>query len=211
MELDGLFTGLGNPGPEYAHTRHNLGFMLADLLLAACAAEGACAALSGGKGRYEAWKCRLPGKSGPQWLVVKPMTFMNRSGEAVLPLMRYYRIPLDKLFAAHDELDLPFGKLRLKFGGGSAGHKGVDSLVECAGSQDFHRLRLGIGKPLLSDTLSFVLGRFGPEEKQALPAVLAAALDGFFTFAREGPAPAQRRINPFSPPPRAADVPDTGM
>lgn len=200
MELDGLFTGLGNPGPEYLHTRHNFGFMLADLLLEACREKGRCDALSGGKGKYEAWKCSLPGKTGGTWLVVKPLTFMNRSGEAVLPLLRYYRIPLDRLVVAQDELDLPFGRLRIKFGGGSAGHKGIDSIAELAGCKDFYRLRLGIGKPAGYDTVSFVLGRFSAPENEQLAKVLDAALAGFLVFAREGLIPAERRINSFSLP-----------
>lgn len=200
MELDGLFAGLGNPGPEYAHTRHNFGFMLADALLADCREKGRCDRLSGGKGRYEAFRCAFPGKSGGTWLVVKPLTFMNLSGEAVLPLLRYYRIPLDKLLVAHDELDLPFGQMRIKTGGGSAGHRGIDSIAEVAGSKDFYRLRLGIGKPVGHDTVSYVLSRFGAEENERLPAVLEAALKGVYTFDREGFTPAQRRINAFSLP-----------
>ncbi|MDL2272080.1 aminoacyl-tRNA hydrolase [Desulfovibrio sp. OttesenSCG-928-I05] len=200
MELDGLFAGLGNPGPEYAHTRHNFGFMLADMLLEDCRAKGRCDQLSGGKGRYEAFKCRLPGKNGGTWLVVKPLTFMNRSGEAVLPLLRYYRVPLENLLVAHDELDIPFGRLRIKIGGGSAGHKGIDSIAEVAGSKEFYRLRLGIGKPAGYDTVSFVLGRFGAEENEHMETILNAALKGFYTFAREGFTPAQRRINAFALP-----------
>ena len=200
MELNGLFAGLGNPGSEYTHTRHNFGFILADTLIEECKRNGSCDTLSGGKGRYEAVRCKFPGKNSGTWLIVKPLTYMNRSGEAVLPLLRYYRIPLNRLLVAHDELDIPFGRLRIKSGGGSAGHKGVDSIADVAGSKDFHRLRLGIGKPAGYDTVSYVLGRFGTEENGCLPKILEAALKGIYAFDREGFTAAQRSINAFSLP-----------
>lgn len=198
MELDGLFLGLGNPGPTYANTRHNCGFMLADAILDACARNGDINRLSGGKKLYEAWQCRLPVKGSPLWIIAKPQTFMNKSGEAAVSLLQYYKIPLANLVAAHDELDLPLGKIRLKFGGGTAGHNGVKSIAACTGSQDFYRIRLGIGKPEGYEVTSFVLGKFAEQERRHMEKTLDAAAAGFFTFCEEGFPKAQRQINGFT-------------
>ncbi len=198
MEISGLFLGLGNPGPTYAQTRHNFGFMAVDALLEACRDNGDVTALSGGKKWYEAWKCRLPLGGSPSWIVAKPLTFMNKSGEAALALLQYYRIPTAGLVVAHDELDLPLGRMRFKFGGGAAGHNGIRSIAGCLGSQDFYRLRLGIGKPEGFDTTSFVLGRFSGTETKLAAEVLPAAVAGFFRFAAQGLAEAQQFINGFT-------------
>ena len=198
MDTGGLFLGLGNPGPTYAHTRHNFGFMAVDALLEACNRHGDVTPLSGGKKKYEAWKCRLPIPSSPTWIVAKPLTFMNKSGEAALPLLQFYRIPPSRLVVAHDELDLPLGKIRFKTGGGAAGHNGIRSIAEILGTPDFYRLRLGIGKPEGYDTTSFVLGRFAENELRATDEVLPAAIEGFFRFCTHGFKDAQQFINGFA-------------
>lgn len=198
MEIGGLFLGLGNPGAAYANTRHNFGFMLADALLETCRNGGDVTSLSGGKKKYDAWKCRLPIASSPMWIVAKPLTFMNKSGEAAAPLLQFYRIPPSRLVVAHDELDLPLGRMRFKSGGGAAGHNGVRSIAECLGTPDFFRLRLGIGKPAGFDTTSFVLGRFAEPEMKILQEVTTAALDGFFRFCAGGVKEAQQFINGFT-------------
>lgn len=198
MELGGLFLGLGNPGQTYANTRHNFGFMLVDAILDACERDGEMSQLSGGKKLYEAWKCRLPIKGRPMWIIAKPQTFMNKSGEAAVSLLQYYKIPLSSLVAAHDELDLPLGKIRIKFGGGAAGHNGIRSIATCTGSQDFYRLRLGIGKPAGYEVTSFVLGKFSDQERPDLDETLRAAAVGFFTFCAEGFQKAQQQINGFT-------------
>lgn len=198
MNLDGLFIGLGNPGSTYADTRHNLGFLLADAILEACASDGEATRLSGGKKLYEAWKCRLPVPGGPYWIIAKPQTFMNKSGEAAVALCQYYKIPLSQVVAAHDELDLPLGKMRFKFGGGAAGHNGIRSIAACTGTQDFYRLRLGIGKPAGYDVTSFVLGKFSSQEKQDVESILPAAREGFFTFCVAGFSKARQEINAFT-------------
>ena len=198
MEFSGLFLGLGNPGATYAATRHNLGFMVADALLDACARHGDVSSLSGGKKKYEAWKCRLPSPVAQTWIIAKPQTYMNKSGEAAVPLLQYYHIPIEHLFVAHDELDLPLGKMRLKFAGGAAGHNGIKSLVECTGTQNFHRLRLGIDKPAEYDVSSYVLGRFSSEESKVLEKLLPAAVDVFFRFCHSGFKEAQQVSNAFT-------------
>lgn len=198
MEISGLFLGLGNPGQQYAGTRHNLGFLTADTLLETCAKAGDVTPLSGGKKRYEAWKCRLPLAPAQEWIVAKPQTFMNKSGEAAVDLLQYYRIPLSRLVVAHDELDLPLGRMRFKTGGGAAGHNGIRSIAGCTGSPEFYRLRLGIGKPQGFDTTSFVLGRFSGDETVMLAPLLAAAVEGFLLFCSHGMTEAQQFINTFT-------------
>lgn len=198
MELGGLFMGLGNPGTTYAGTRHNYGFMVADALLEECARHGDVSSLSGGKKKYEAWKCRLPVPGSPIWIIAKPQTYMNKSGEAAVALLQYYHIPTAQLFVAHDELDLPVGKMRLKFGGGAAGHNGIKSIAECTGTQEFYRLRLGIDKPAGYDVTSYVLGKFSGTETSALREIIPAAVDGFFLFCRSGFKDAQQAINAFT-------------
>lgn len=198
MELGGLFLGLGNPGATYAETRHNYGFMAADALLDHCARGGDATQLSGGKGRYEAWKCRLPLQGSAPWIVAKPQTFMNKSGEAAVALLQYYKIPLSKLVVAHDELDIPLGAMRFKFGGGAAGHNGIRSIAECTGSRDFYRLRLGVGKPAGYDVTSYVLGRFSSQENTVVSEMLPTAIEGFFRFCSAGFKDAQQFINGFT-------------
>ena len=200
MEISGLFLGLGNPGPTYAGTRHNYGFMAAEALLEACHRDGDVSPLSGGKKRYEAWKCRLPIAAGGTWIVAKPQTFMNKSGEVAVTLLQYHHIPISRLVVAHDELDLPIGKMRFKLGGGAAGHNGVRSIAGCLGSPEFHRLRLGIGKPEGFEATSFVLGRFSSSENTLVSKVLPAAVEGFFHFCSHGFINAQQFINGFTLP-----------
>ncbi|MCC8195001.1 MAG: aminoacyl-tRNA hydrolase [Deltaproteobacteria bacterium] len=198
MEIGGLFLGLGNPGPAYARTRHNFGFMTAEALLDACRRGGDVTALSGGKKRFEAWKCRLPIPSRETWIIAKPQTFMNKSGDAAVALLQYYRIPFSRLVVAHDELDLPLGRMRFKIGGGAAGHNGVRSIAESLGSPEFYRLRLGIGKPQGYEVTSYVLGRFSEPEIKIAGDVIPAAVEGFFRFREYGFTDAQQYVNGFT-------------
>ncbi len=198
MEIGGLFLGLGNPGAGYAGTRHNFGFMVADTLLEACRHNGEATPLSGGKKRFEAWKCRLPLASQPPWIIAKPQTFMNKSGEAAIALLQYYRIPLSRLVVAHDEMDLPLGAMRFKIGGGAAGHNGIRSIAESLNSPEFYRLRLGIGKPEGYDAIAYVLGRFSGQERLCVATMLPAAMEGFFRFCADGFTQAQQFINGFT-------------
>jgi PTH1 family peptidyl-tRNA hydrolase len=154
-----LVVGLGNPGPRYAGNRHNLGAMVADRL----------AALVGGRfgthrSRAEVLEGRMPGTGaapGTRVVLAKPQSFMNESGGPVTGLVRFYRVPLVRLLVLHDELDIPFGEVRLKFGGGEGGHNGLRSVVRSLGSPDFCRLRLGIGRPPgRQDPADFVLRDF---------------------------------------------------
>ena len=199
MELKGLIAGLGNPGKEYAATRHNYGFMLVEALLEECARLGQVSALSGQKDPFRLWRCSLRGGINAGWLVTTPLTFMNKSGEAVQRISAYYHIEPADILVLHDELDLPLGRMRLKTGGGHAGHNGIRSIQQMLGTPDFFRLRLGIGKPAGHDSVSYVLGRFAAEQQAVLAETIPAAVQGVLLFMKEGPRPAQQFCNGFVP------------
>lgn len=160
-----LVVGLGNPGPRYARNRHNVGFMVVDRL----AGEANAAFREKFKGRYAT--VRL---GGEPVVLVKPSTYMNLSGESVQPAMRFFDVPASRLLVVHDELDLPFGTVRLKKGGGAAGHNGLRSIIQHCGP-DFLRLRVGIGRPAQGTVESWVLSDFDASEGAALPDVLSDA------------------------------------
>lgn len=156
-----LIVGLGNPGAQYAETRHNAGFRFLDRLIESRGAR------LGLESRFhgELGKTAIAGRE--LWLL-KPATFMNRSGEPVSAFAHYYKIPLEQILVAHDDLDLPPGAVRLKLGGGTAGHNGLEDLVARLGGSDFVRVRIGIGHPGSSrDVVSYVLART-PAAEQAL-------------------------------------------
>jgi PTH1 family peptidyl-tRNA hydrolase len=165
-----LIVGLGNPGPEYAQTRHNAGFWLVDEL----------ARQHGGHfrpdARHHGETCRIVLAGQELWLL-KPMTYMNRSGQAVAALARFHKIPLTEILVIHDDLDLPPGTVRLKRGGGHGGHNGLRDLMAQLGGNDFARLRLGIGHPGDSrDVLDYVLRRAPRSEQEWLEQAIADAL-----------------------------------
>ena len=200
MELKGLIAGLGNPGKEYAATRHNYGFMLVEALLEECARLGQVSALSGQKDPFRLWRCSLRGGINAGWLVTTPLTFMNKSGEAVQRISAYYHIEPADILVLHDELDLPLGRMKLKKGGGNAGHNGLKSIQQMLGTPDFYRLRLGIGKSARSATVGHVLSRFSQEEKNMANQVLEAAEQGILLYMSEGPTAALRFCNAFKLP-----------
>ena len=184
-----IIAGLGNPGSEYAQTRHNAGFWLVDAL---ARAGGAAWRLDKA---YQAEVCKIT-LAGQTLHLLKPQTFMNRSGQAVVQYMRFYRLPPESLLVAHDELDILPGEVRLKLGGGNGGHNGLKDIQAQAGSPNFWRLRVGIGHPrslhLNTDVAAFVLNRANAAQQaamdtaldeclRALPAVIAGekvALEG---------------------------------
>lgn len=197
MNIAGLIVGLGNPGKEYEHTRHNLGFMAVDALLDVAARQpgGGCEHLAGGRKKYDLWRCRIPPAAAP-WLAAKPQTFMNLSGEAVLAIASYYRVHPSAILVVHDELDIPLGHMKFKTGGGNAGHNGLKSITQSLGTPDFHRLRLGIGRsPHGADATSWVLGRFSGPERARLDTLLPAAVQAMITFAASGAAAAVQCIS----------------
>jgi PTH1 family peptidyl-tRNA hydrolase len=166
-----LIVGLGNPGAEHARTRHNAGFWFADAL---AQREGL---RFGIESKLHAEATRVVVDGQPVWLL-KPITYMNKSGLAVSAALRYYKIEPEQMLVAHDDLDLPAGAVRLKFDGGHGGQNGLRDLLEHLGHGRFHRLRFGIGHPGHKDrVLSWVLGRPGAQDEQAILGGIGAALD----------------------------------
>ncbi|MDR2743803.1 MAG: aminoacyl-tRNA hydrolase [Desulfovibrio sp.] len=200
MAFGGLIAGLGNPGAQYQHTRHNFGFMAIErLLLEAAATKGhPLAKLSGSRDNFELWKAGFGEGDSAEWLLLKPLTFMNCSGEAVLAVSSYYRVESLRILVVHDELDLPPGRMKMKKNGGHAGHKGVQSVEQRLGTADFFRLRLGIGKPEQGRALSYVLAPFAAAELETVEKCLSAALHSMLLFIRVGAAAAQQFSNSFS-------------
>ncbi|MDL2290806.1 aminoacyl-tRNA hydrolase [Desulfovibrio sp. OttesenSCG-928-F20] len=197
MELGGLIVGLGNPGEQYRNTRHNLGFMVIEALLAHIREFAQTAGLSGRKDAWNLWRCPLlPGRR-QEWLLAQPLTYMNNSGDAVQRVAAYYRIDIDDILVLHDELDLPLGRMKMKKGGGNAGHNGIRSIEQMLGSPDFYRLRLGVGKVPGLPGVSRVLGSFHPDEKQNLEKIIEAATHAVRLFADQGPVKAQQFCNGF--------------
>lgn len=182
-----LVAGLGNPGPRYAETRHNIGFRVVE------AVSGNAAWRS----RFQAEVCQLELQSS-KLLLLKPQTYMNLSGISVRQAMDYFRVPQQQLLVVHDELDLPFGQLKLKRGGGEAGHNGLRSISQHLGTKDYFRLRLGIGKPageFATKGKDFVLDAFAPHEQEALQAFVAQGVDAVERFVRDGPDTAMNEVN----------------
>lgn len=183
-----LITGLGNPGREYRDSRHNSGFMAVDRLA----------------GRLGVTFGRLENKAlitkaeieGRRVVLAKPQTFMNLSGQAVGPLMRFYKVPQENLLVVFDDVDLPFGALRMRPSGGSGGQKGMASIIERLGTEDFARLRIGIGRPPgRMDAAGYVLQNFSREEAQSLEQVFDRAADAIQVFVTRGLDAAMNQFN----------------
>lgn len=180
-----LVVGLGNPGSQYQRTRHNLGFMTVDRV-----AERA--GIRFRASRFHAEVAALPGGL----TLMKPLTFMNRSGLAVGAWARYHRLRPEEVLVVCDDLDLPFGKLRLRAQGSAGGHNGLKSVIAELGSQSFPRLRLGIGRPPgAGSTVEWVLSPFSPEEAHRLPILLEAAAWAVECAVGEGIEVAMNQVN----------------
>lgn len=186
MDINGLVVGLGNPGAKYDGSRHNCGFMFIDDLLRLARVEGKLEELNAKKFSCLLWNISLPQLRG-NWLAAEPLTFMNDSGLSVRPLLAWYKLLPDNLLVVHDELDIPPGEIRFKFGGGLAGHNGLASIAQHLGSKDFYRMRIGIGKPLHKENMiAWVLGRPPQTEAALLAKLMPEALETFFIFSNEG-------------------------
>ena len=179
-----LIAGLGNPGPKYAGNRHNVGFMVVDEL---ARRWGASSFRDKFKGEFT--KVAV---GDHDVVLLKPMTYMNLSGESVQAAMRFFKVPTEQVLCVHDELDLEFGVVRLKTGGGTAGHNGLRSMVEHCGP-GFVRCRVGIGRPQRGRPESYVLSDFDSLERVELGAVLELAADMAETTVREGPKKSMNR------------------
>ncbi|MGK5642723.1 aminoacyl-tRNA hydrolase [Streptomyces sp. URMC 126] len=187
-----LIVGLGNPGAEYAGNRHNVGFMVADLL-----AERMGAKFKAHKARAQVVEGRLgaPGPSSRRVVVAKPMSFMNLSGGPTAALRDFYKVPVERIVAVHDELDIDFGQLRLKLGGGDNGHNGLKSITKALGS-DYCRVRFGIGRPPgRMQVADFVLKDFSSAERKDLAFEVDRAADAVESLIVDGLERAQGTYN----------------
>jgi peptidyl-tRNA hydrolase, PTH1 family len=157
-----LVVGLGNPGPSYAGNRHNAGFMVLDLL-----AERAGGRFKAHKGRADVVEGRL---AGERVVLAKPKCYMNESGGPVASLRDFFKVPAERIVVVHDELDIPYGAVRLKLGGGDNGHNGLRSVTKSLGTRDYVRVRFGVGRPPgRQDPADFVLKDFSGAERKELP------------------------------------------
>ncbi|MCA0216138.1 MAG: aminoacyl-tRNA hydrolase [Actinobacteria bacterium] len=185
-----LVVGLGNPGPGYAGNRHNVGQMalaqLADRASLSFKNHKANAAVA--EGRSFA--------AGPKLVLAKPNTYMNVSGGPVAALLRFYKVPPARLIVLHDELDIPFDSVRLKFGGGHGGHNGLRDIIAATGTGDFTRVRIGIGRPPgRQPAADFVLKDFTGVEREVLPSLLSDAADATELIASDGLTAAQLKFH----------------
>lgn len=185
-----IFVGLGNPTREYAATKHNVGFMLADKVAAELGAEN--------------WRENFNALiaesflDGEKILIVKPQTYMNASGDSVVPLMDYYKVDVKNLIVAHDDMDLPVGKIRLRPGGSGGGHRGIASIIQnFGGLKNFPRVRIGIGRPPENWSVnSHVLSPFNDEDAKKISAALDELVPAVLCIFREGIDNAMNKFNP---------------
>lgn len=183
-----LVAGLGNPGSEYASTKHNIGFLAVDEI--------------GKRVGIELTKKKFSGSFGEGFfnneklLLLKPETYMNRSGESVSSAANFYNIPSENIVVVHDEMDLPTGTVRIKAGGGSAGHKGINSIIEKIGDRGFIRVRIGIGKPReKSEGASHVLARFEKGKRDIVQDSIVRAADAVLEIIENGVEKAMNKFN----------------
>ena len=188
-----LLAGLGNPGKRYERTRHNIGFRAIEHL-----ADRNKIALRKRKFDSQFWQGIIKSGAGESPVVLmKPLTYMNRSGSAVQAAADYFRISPGDIIVIHDDLDLPFGKLRIRERGGDSGQRGIGSIIEALGDERFIRLRIGIGRPPVHvEPEDYVLEAFLPEEGARLSELLDRAVDALQTLVFEGSVPAMNRFNP---------------
>ena len=191
-----LIVGLGNPGRVYANNRHNIGFICLNYF---AKSQGIKFDQKRGRARIGIGEA-----AGNKVVIAKPQTYMNRSGQSVSRLVQKFNIDLNDLLVIHDDLDLPLGKIRIRQGGGSGGHKGIDSIISYLESQDFIRLRVGIGRPIKNegsteiseaDIIAYVLSDFTEEEKQTIVQVIPMVSEAILYLLTEGLVAAMNRYN----------------
>ena len=191
-----LIVGLGNPGRGYASSLHNLGFMCVNHF---ARTNHIWFDKKQGKARIGSGKV-----AGNEVVVARPQTYMNRSGEAVSQLVKKFNISLDDLIVIHDDLDIPLGKIRIRPGGGSAGHKGVESIITELDSHDFPRIRVGIGRPISTtssteitdaDMITYLLSDLPPEVKRTITQVIPIVSEAILCVLTEGPTAAMNKYN----------------
>ncbi|MFC8045599.1 aminoacyl-tRNA hydrolase [Nocardia sp. NPDC057353] len=184
-----LVVGLGNPGPEYERTRHNVGFLVADVLAERVGGRFTAHKKSGA----DLLQARLDGR---QVLLAKPRSFMNVSGRPVAALARFFSVPPTEVVVVHDELDLPFGTIRVKRGGGEGGHNGLRSISAALTTKEYLRVRVGIGRPPgRQDPADFVLKPFAAPERKEIPVIVEQAADAVELLLRVGLEAAQNQLH----------------
>ena len=189
-----LVVGLGNPGPSYAGHRHNVGHLVVDEL----ASRMGSSFRAHKSGRADVVEGRLgaPGSQAPRVVLMKARGYMNESGGPVKQLATFYKVPPERVVAIHDELDIPFDTMRVKLGGGDNGHNGLRSMRSSLATGDFHRVRVGIGRPPgRQDVADFVLSNYSTAEKKVLPFQVDTAADAVETLIAEGLERAQQKFN----------------
>lgn len=186
-----LIVGLGNPGPAYERNRHNIGQLVLDELADRMGARFGAARKA--NARVAEGRFAIP---GDRVVLAKPNSFMNLSGGPVAQLVQWYDVPAERLLVIHDELDIDFDTLRAKLGGGHGGHNGLRDIIKALGTNEFARLRVGIGRPPgRTDVADFVLQNFSGTERDSLPLLISDAADAAERIVREGFAQAQNSIN----------------
>jgi PTH1 family peptidyl-tRNA hydrolase len=186
-----LVVGLGNPGKEYTANRHNVGFMVADLLASRLGAKFGRAK----RAHAEVAEGRL-GFGGPKLILAKPLTYMNLSGAPVVALAQFFKVPVERVIAVHDELDVPYGQVRAKRGGGEGGHNGLRSMSKSLSSKEYARVRFGIGRPPgRQDPADYVLSDFGASERKELEFLVDRAADVVEAVVLEGVEWAQNKYH----------------
>ena len=190
-----LIVGLGNPGTEYAHNRHNVGQMVLDEL-----ASRIGSGFKSHKSRAQVLEGRL-GIGGPRVVLAKPLSYMNVSGGPVSALTKFYDIEPGHVIAVHDEIDIPFNTVKLKLGGGEGGHNGLRDISKALATKDYLRVRVGVGRPPgRMDTADFVLKDFSGTEKKELPFLIDTAADATEALVRDGLPAAQQQFHPAKAP-----------
>ena len=191
-----LIVGLGNPGREYTHNRHNIGFMCVNHLAKVHGIQ-----LDKKQGQARTGSGNI---AGNKMVLARPQTYMNLSGESVSRLASKFKIAPEDLLVIHDDLDLPLGKIRLRRGGGSGGHKGINSIISCLGSQDFYRIRVGIGRPDTvngsaedgeTEIIDYVLSDFTIDEKKIITKVITEVTEAILCLLNEGLNAAMNKYN----------------
>lgn len=184
-----LIVGLGNPGKEYEHTRHNVGFDIIDLISEKYNIDVNRKKF---KGMYGDGKI-----NGEKVLLLKPTTYMNLSGESVREIIEFYKIPNENIIVIYDDISLEVGRLRIREKGSAGGHNGIKSIISNLGSEVFPRIKVGVGQPSKEELVSFVLGKFSKEDREKLEKTFKAAIDAVGAIIKEGTVEAMNKYNGF--------------
>jgi PTH1 family peptidyl-tRNA hydrolase len=189
-----LVVGLGNPGAKYAGHRHNVGYLVVEEL--AQRLGSSFRAHKSGRADVVEGRIGPPGTPGPRVVLVRPRSYMNELGGPTKALAGFYKVPAERIVAVHDELDIPFGTMRVKLGGGDNGHNGLKSLRGSLGTGDFHRVRIGVGRPPgRQEVADFLLSDYSAKERKDLPLQVVLAADAVETLLTEGLERTQQKFN----------------